>query len=72
MKMPDYPFAPATVFLPRWQVACRGNRCVLVANLLINAGVNIELISQFYGIRFKQSNQQNLAQIQIINIGKIF
>lgn len=42
----DYPFAAATVFLPRWQVACRGNRCVLVANLLINAGVNIELIFQ--------------------------
>ena len=42
----DYPFAAATVFLPRWQVACRGNRCVLVANSLINAGVNIELIFQ--------------------------
>jgi menaquinone-specific isochorismate synthase len=42
----DYPFAAATVFLPRWQVACRSNQCVLVANLVINAGVNLELIFQ--------------------------
>lgn len=45
----DYPFSAATVFLPRWQVARYSDRCVLVANLVIDAGVNIEtLLQQFY------------------------
>lgn len=40
----DYPFAAATVFLPRWQIARQSNRCILVANLIINASVNLEII----------------------------
>jgi menaquinone-specific isochorismate synthase len=46
----DYPFAAATVFLPRWQVACRSDRCVLVANIIIDESVNLEIILQnFWG-----------------------
>ncbi len=42
----DYPFPAATVFLPRWQVANKRDRCVLVANLVIQAGVNLNKILQ--------------------------
>ncbi len=42
----DHPFPPATVFLPRWQIARYSDRCVLVANLVINAGVNLEILFQ--------------------------
>ncbi|MHC5674114.1 isochorismate synthase [Nostoc sp.] len=38
----DYPFPSATIFLPRWQVAVKNQRCILVTNLIINANVNIE------------------------------
>lgn len=40
----DYPFASATVFLPRWQIAVNKNRCTLVNNLMITATTNIENI----------------------------
>ena len=38
----DYPFPSATIFLPRWQVACRDEKCVLVANIVINTELNLE------------------------------
>ncbi len=34
---PDAPFAPATLFVPRWQVAHRDGRTVAVANLAVDA-----------------------------------
>ncbi|MDZ8240167.1 MAG: isochorismate synthase [Nostoc sp. ChiQUE01a] len=40
----DYPFPSATIFLPRWQVAVKNQRCILVTNLTINADVNIQKI----------------------------
>jgi menaquinone-specific isochorismate synthase len=40
----DYPFPAATVFLPRWQIAVKGDRCILVANIIINPGSNIQQI----------------------------
>lgn len=46
IKQVDYPFPPATVFLPRWQVVVKDNRSVLIANTVINAGVNIQQILQ--------------------------
>ena len=42
----DYLFPAATVFLPRWQVACKNDCCVLVANLVINAEENLEIVFQ--------------------------
>ncbi len=42
----DYPFPAATVFLPRWQVARYSDRCVLVANLVIDTDVNLEILFQ--------------------------
>ncbi|WP_017315796.1 isochorismate synthase [Mastigocladopsis repens] len=44
----DYPFPAATIFLPRWQVAVKDERCVLVLNTIINADVNIERILQIF------------------------
>ena len=46
IKQADYPFPSATVFLPRWQVSLKNNRCVLIANITINVGVNIQEILQ--------------------------
>jgi menaquinone-specific isochorismate synthase len=40
----DYPFPAATIFLPRWQVARQGEHCILGANLLIDASVNIQVL----------------------------
>lgn len=38
-----YPgFPAATVFLPRWQVSCSDNRCVIVANLSIDSATSLE------------------------------
>ncbi|MCM0589513.1 MAG: isochorismate synthase [Gloeotrichia echinulata IR180] len=42
----DYPFSSATIFLPRWQIAVKNKRCILVANTIINAGANIPRILQ--------------------------
>lgn len=39
-------FPSTTIFLPRWQVACRGSTCVLVMNTLINSEVNIQDLSE--------------------------
>lgn len=36
------PFPPATVFLPRWQVSCRGNCSVIVANIVLDNEVNLD------------------------------
>jgi menaquinone-specific isochorismate synthase len=38
----DYPFPSATIFLPRWQVAVKNQRCILVTNIIINKSVNIQ------------------------------
>jgi menaquinone-specific isochorismate synthase len=42
----DYPFPSATVFLPRWQIAVKNQRCVLVMNTVINAEMNIQKLLQ--------------------------
>ncbi|MGB3650642.1 MAG: isochorismate synthase [Rivularia sp. (in: cyanobacteria)] len=38
----DYPFPAATIFLPKWQVTRQNDRCMLIANIAINAELNIE------------------------------
>lgn len=53
---PDYPFPAATVFLPRWQVARRGDHCVLVANLVIDASVNLEIVFQHFCHKIQKIN----------------
>ncbi|MBW4634958.1 MAG: isochorismate synthase [Iphinoe sp. HA4291-MV1] len=42
----DYPFSTATIFLPRWQVSVKKERCVFVLNTIINADINIQRILQ--------------------------
>jgi menaquinone-specific isochorismate synthase len=42
----DYPFPSATVFLPRWQVSIKNQRCILVMNTVIHANVNIQILIQ--------------------------
>jgi len=61
----DSPFPPATVFLPKWQIACQGEHCVIVANILIDHNLNIELTCEniWQNIQqiksFKNSNISN-------------
>jgi len=38
----NYPFSPGTIFLPKWQIARKNKRCILIANILINRNLNIE------------------------------
>ncbi|NER96116.1 MAG: isochorismate synthase [Symploca sp. SIO1B1] len=40
----ESPFPPATIFLPRWQVSCCQNSCLLVANITIDPQVNLDWI----------------------------
>lgn len=42
----NYPFSAATVFLPRWQISRNGDRCILVANFLIDAETNLDKLYQ--------------------------
>jgi len=42
----DYPFPSATIFLPRWQISVKNQRCILVMNSVINASANINIILQ--------------------------
>jgi menaquinone-specific isochorismate synthase len=45
-REPDSPFAPVTLFLPRWQILREAEACHLVANLKITAQSNIEQLTQ--------------------------
>jgi menaquinone-specific isochorismate synthase len=60
----DYPFPAAGVFLPRWQVAVKEERCILVANLSINNTVNIQKILQTFWRKIEtiQSLKYNLIK----------
>jgi menaquinone-specific isochorismate synthase len=40
------PFAAATVFLPRWQVMCRGGQGAIVVNLLVETQTDLVALSQ--------------------------
>jgi menaquinone-specific isochorismate synthase len=42
----DYPFPAARVFLPCWQVSVKDECCILVANIIINADINIQRVLQ--------------------------
>jgi len=53
----ESPFPSSTIFLPRWQVSCSKNHCVLVANIEINAQVNLEFLLESL-----------CSQIKIINL----
>jgi menaquinone-specific isochorismate synthase len=44
LRQADYPFPSATIFLPRWQVAVKNNRYTFVANIPIDARVDIQKI----------------------------
>ncbi len=39
------PFAPSTVFVPRWQVAVAEGKCVAVANAFIEAGSDVAAVA---------------------------
>lgn len=50
------PFPPATIFLPKLQIASHQNRCVLVVNLIIDRHSNLkqlteQLLQQYHHIR---------------------
>ncbi|MEH2274995.1 MAG: isochorismate synthase [Nostoc sp.] len=61
----DYPFPSATIFLPRWQVAVKNQRCILVTNIIINENVNIQRLLETVQnkIEFLQSLEYYSANI---------
>ena len=42
----DAPFPAAMIFLPRWQIACRKQQGVVVANLLVDSESDLENLSE--------------------------
>ncbi len=40
------PFSPATIFLPRWQVSCCKDSCLVVANVEITSQINLDLLAE--------------------------
>ncbi len=52
----DSPFPSATIFLPRWQVSCYKNQCVLVANVEITSQINLQLLLKRLSNDFKLIN----------------
>lgn len=65
----DYPFPAATIFLPRWQVAVKNQRCVFVANTIINPRVNIQnllhhISEQVENIHSLEATTINLDSLQ--------
>ncbi|PIG92486.1 isochorismate synthase [Gloeocapsopsis sp. IPPAS B-1203] len=62
----DYPFPAATIFLPRWQISRYGDRCILVANFLIEQETNLSRLYQDWCQKIRtinllklQSNPEN-------------
>jgi menaquinone-specific isochorismate synthase len=58
----DY-FAPATIFLPQWQIIRRLEECTLIANFKINAQTNVTEITDRIWQRFQtiQTSQYTLS-----------
>lgn len=62
------PFRAATIFLPRWQVAFRGNSGTVVANVQVDPHVNIkrllqDLYNQIAEIKFSEHKPSSLTRI---------
>ncbi|MBV9384981.1 MAG: isochorismate synthase [Chroococcidiopsidaceae cyanobacterium CP_BM_ER_R8_30] len=62
----NYPFPGTTIFLPQWQIATRQDRCIFVANLVIDSQSNVETslqklrekineVTSFYKGRFQEN-----------------
>lgn len=78
----NYPFPAATIFLPRWQVSRSGDRCILVANFLIDTETNLNELYQNWCqkirlinlLKFKSSSGTNCNSLspnhQIKNVKK--
>lgn len=67
-QTPYSPFPSATLFLPRWQISCTQDRCIVVANVEINPQVNLELLinriySQIRRITWYERRVSNIFEI---------
>lgn len=75
----NQPFAPATIFLPQWQIVCWQSECVLIANLVVDSDSEINHLAEtiwqeFQSIQHSQyhpflfsSQLQNLFNWEIID-----
>ncbi|MDZ8055980.1 MAG: isochorismate synthase MenF [Aulosira sp. ZfuVER01] len=68
----DYPFPSATIFLPRWQIAVKNQRCILVMNSIINATANITSIIQTLFNKIETINSLKYYSPKIDNFPAIF
>ena len=67
---PDAPFPAATIFVPRWQVGCGGDRFSAVANLMVGADSDVPALvgkvwrasAKFRAFDYAQAAPENLAR----------
>lgn len=75
----DSQFSSATIFLPRWQVACQKNRYTLVANVKVDPQVNLKLllkeiynqIAEIKGSEHQPRFRTSINYSQLINSNSI-
>ena len=67
----NYPFAEANIFLPRWQISYNRGKCTLVANLIIDARVDIhKTIEKIWDKIQKISNLKHNIEINLLESNK--
>ncbi|MGK7924404.1 MAG: isochorismate synthase MenF [Spirulina sp.] len=59
----DYPFPPATIFLPQFQVTRKNNRCFFVANVAMSKTLNIKLAIEEIGQTIQKICQTRLPPV---------
>jgi menaquinone-specific isochorismate synthase len=59
-------FPSSTIFLPRWQVSCSKNYCVLVANIELDSQINLESLLENLCIDLEKINLSDRRIIHII------
>ncbi|MDJ0618186.1 MAG: isochorismate synthase [Calothrix sp. MO_192.B10] len=58
---PDFPFSQATVFLPRWQMACYQGKFVAVANIGVDSETDIDFLSEKIWHTYQRAHFFNCA-----------
>lgn len=53
----EHHFPPATIFLPKWQVIRKNNRCILIVNIVLNKNSKIENILSDVWYKSQQINR---------------
>ncbi|HEY9666105.1 MAG TPA: isochorismate synthase [Coleofasciculaceae cyanobacterium] len=61
------PFPSSIIFLPRWQVSCCRNRCVVVVNVEVNPQVNLQLLADRLSNQLKRISWSERRVLPLID-----